>query len=83
MTVYSPTLADRLAVSSAQGLNYVVAPDQAVWIAMDQDRAHPCKSRKTRQLKLHWISLPKASPDDNPMETIFSEIQLMILGVLL
>ena len=58
-------------------------PDQAVWIALDQDRAHPCKSRQTRrmmrQLKLRWISMPKGSPDDNPVEGIFSDIQLMIL----
>jgi len=32
-----------------------------------------------RELKLHWISLPKTSPDDNAAETIFSDIQLMIL----
>ncbi len=32
-----------------------------------------------RSLKLHWISLPKGSPDDNPVETIFSDIQLMVL----
>lgn len=58
-------------------------PDAAIWVALDQDRAHPCKSRKTRQtmrdLQLHWISLPKGSPDDNPVETLFSDIQLMIL----
>lgn len=58
-------------------------PKQPVWIAMDRDSTHPCKSRQTRrlmrQLKLHWITLPKGSPDDNPVETIFSDIQLMIL----
>jgi transposase len=58
-------------------------PAHDVWIALDQDRAHPCKSRQTRQtmraLKLHWMSLPKGSPDDNPVETLFSDIQLMIL----
>jgi transposase len=58
-------------------------PDQEVWVALDQDRSHPCKSRQTRQtmraLKVHWISLPKGSPDDNPVETIFSDVQLMIL----
>jgi len=51
--------------------------DAEVWIALDQDTTHPCKSKETRRLmrrlKLHWISLPKASPDDNPAETIFSE----------
>lgn len=58
-------------------------PEQDVWVALDQDRAHPCKSRNTRrvmrELQLHWISLPKASPDDNPVETLFSDIQQMIL----
>jgi transposase len=58
-------------------------PDAPLWVALDQDRAHPCKSRETRrvmrELGLHWISLPKGSPDDNPVETIFSDVQLMIL----
>jgi transposase len=58
-------------------------PRQDVWVVLDQDRAHPCKALETRRtmraLHLHWISLPKASPDDNPLETVFSDIQLMIL----
>ena len=58
-------------------------PGHDGWIALDQDRAHPCKSRQAQQtmraLKLHWISLPKGSPDDQPVETIFSAIQAMIL----
>ena len=58
-------------------------PTQTVWLVLDQDPAHPRKSHQTRRLmrslKLHWISLPKGSPDDNPVETIFSDIQLMIL----
>ena len=58
-------------------------PTQEVWVILDQDRAHPRKSRATRrmmrELKLHWISLPKASPDDNAVETLFSDVQLMIL----
>lgn len=58
-------------------------PNDLVWIALDQDRSHPCKSSQTkslmRQLKLRYISLPKASPDDNIVETIFSDIQQMIL----
>jgi hypothetical protein len=57
--------------------------DMIVWVALDQDPAHPCKSRRTRELmrrlKLHWISLPKGSPDDNPAETVFSTIEQMIL----
>jgi hypothetical protein len=58
-------------------------PNQEVWVALDQDPAHPRKSHKTsqqmRKLNLHWVSLPKRSPDDNPVETLFSNIQLMIL----
>ena len=58
-------------------------PDQPVWVVLDQDPAHPRKSLETRRvmraLQLHWISLPKASPDDNPVETVFSDVQLMIL----
>ena len=58
-------------------------PEAVLWVALDQDRAHPCKSRRTRQvmrdLQVHWISLPKGSPDDNPVENVFSDIQLMIL----
>jgi hypothetical protein len=58
-------------------------PDQEVWVALDQDRPHPCHARQTRrtmrELQLHWISLPKRSPDDNPVETLFSDVQLMIL----
>lgn len=54
-----------------------------LWIALDQDRAHPCKCKATRrlmrQLSLYWISLPKGSPNDNPVETIFSGIQEAIL----
>jgi transposase len=58
-------------------------PDQEIWIALDQDRAHPRKcseARRTmRELKLRWISLPKGSPDDNPVETVFSDIKASIL----
>ncbi len=58
-------------------------PTHTIWVVLDQDPAHPCKSLQTRRmmrsLKLHWISLPKGSPDDNPVETLFSDIQLMIL----
>jgi hypothetical protein len=58
-------------------------PEQPVWIVLDRDSTHPCKSHQTRrsmrQLKLHWITLPKGSPDDNPVEAIFSDIQLMVL----
>ena len=32
-----------------------------------------------RGLVLHRISLPKGSPDDNPVEEVFSDVQLMVL----
>lgn len=58
-------------------------PDQQVWVVLDRDSPHPCKSvrtrREMRRLRLHWVTLPKGSPDDNPVETIFSDIQLMVL----
>ena len=58
-------------------------PRQEVRIALDQDPAHPCKAKQTRRLMrklgLHWTSLPKGSPDDNPVETIFSDVQQNIL----
>jgi transposase len=58
-------------------------PEQQVWVVLDRDSPHPCKSAQTRRemrrLRLHWITLPKGSPDDNPVELIFSDIQLMVL----
>jgi hypothetical protein len=58
-------------------------PTQRLRIALDQDPAHPCKAKQTkrlmRRLDLHWTSLPKGSPDDNPVETIFSDVQQAIL----
>lgn len=58
-------------------------PQQQIWMALDQDRPHPRICRFTRstmrELKLRWISLPKRSPDDNPVENIFSDIQQNIL----
>ena len=59
-------------------------PRQVVRIGLDRDPAHPIKARMTRrtmqQLRLHWTSMPKGSPDDNPAETIFSDIQQNIFG---
>lgn len=58
-------------------------PKCYVVVVLDRDSPHPCKSRQTRrqmrQLKLRWITLPSGSPDDNPVEAIFSDIQLMVL----
>jgi hypothetical protein len=54
-----------------------------VRVALDRDPAHPCKAEATRRLmrSLHlgWTSLPKRSPDDNPVETIFSDVQQRVL----
>ncbi len=58
-------------------------PTQAVWVGLDRDRPHPRISRaargEMRRLKLHWVSVPERSPDDNPVETVFSDIRQMIL----
>ena len=58
-------------------------PQCPLRLALDRDPAHPIKARATRammrQLRLHWTSLPKRSPDDNPCETIFSDIQQNVL----
>ncbi len=58
-------------------------PTREVWVVLDQDSPHPRRSAVTRrvmrELALHWISLPKASPDDNPVEVLFSDVQLRIL----
>jgi DDE superfamily endonuclease len=58
-------------------------PGQVVRVALDRDPAHPCKARQTRrtmrQLGLHWTTMPKGSPDDNVAETVFSDVQQMIL----
>jgi transposase len=58
-------------------------PHRRVCVVLDQDPAHPRRAAATRRaigaLGLHWISLPKGSPDDNPVETVFSDIQLMVL----
>jgi hypothetical protein len=54
-------------------------PGSEIWVVLDQDSAHPRKSHETRRAmreqQLHWISLPKAGPDDNLCETLFSDIQ--------
>ena len=56
---------------------------KAVRVALDRDPAHPCKAQQTRRLMrtlhLRWTSLPKRSPDDNPVETIFSDVQQRVL----
>ena len=58
-------------------------PYQYLLVVLDQDTTHPQKSIASRQemrrLKIHWLSLPKASPDDNPVETVFSLLQRAIL----
>src|SRR5262249_62202782 len=58
-------------------------PRQHLRLALDRNPAHPIKDKATRalmrQLHLRWTSLPKRSPDDNPDETIFSDIQQNVL----
>jgi hypothetical protein len=58
-------------------------PRAPLRLALDRDPAHPIKDRATRslmrRLHLQWTSLPKRSPDDNPDETIFSDIQQNVL----
>jgi hypothetical protein len=52
-------------------------------LALDRDSPHPIKCARTRQqlraLGIRWTSLPKGNPDDNPVETIFSDVQQMVL----
>ncbi len=59
-------------------------PGQYILVILDQDTTHPQKCIASRQemrrLKIHWLSLPKQSPDDNPVETIFSLLQRAILA---
>lgn len=50
-----------------------------MWVVLDRDSPHLCKSVQMHRLKLPWVTLPKGSPDDNPVETSFSDIQLMDL----
>jgi len=58
-------------------------PRGELWVVLDQDSPHPRKSRRTRrtmrELNLHYVSLPKGCPDDNPVETLFSPVQTGIL----
>ena len=50
---------------------------------MDRDSPHPIKCARTRRrlraLGIRWTSLPKGKPDDNPVGTIFSAVQQMVL----
>jgi hypothetical protein len=52
-------------------------------LALDRDSPHPIKCARTRRqlhaLGIRWTSLPKGNPDDNPVETIFSDVQQMVL----
>ncbi len=55
----------------------------SVWVVADQDGSNPSRCKRTqglvRHLGLHWRTLPKDSPDDNPVETLFSDVQQRIL----
>ncbi len=33
-----------------------------------------------RRLQIHWLSLPKGNPDDNPTETVFSGLQREVIA---
>jgi transposase len=59
-------------------------PGHYILVILDQDTTHPQKCIASRQemrrLKIHWLSLPKASPDDNPIETVFSVLQGEVLA---
>jgi hypothetical protein len=52
-------------------------------LAVDRDSPHPIKCARTRRqlraLGIRWTSLTKGNPDDNPVETIFSDVQQMVL----
>lgn len=58
-------------------------PERPVRVVLDRDGAHPCKAKLTqrvmRQLKLSWTTLPTGSPDDNPVEELFSDVQQRVL----
>jgi hypothetical protein len=58
-------------------------PGRPVRVVLDRDGAHPYKATETRrvmrQLKLSWTSLPVGSPDDNPVEGLFSDVQQRVL----
>jgi transposase len=58
-------------------------PKRPVRVVLDRDGAHPCKAKQTRRLMrilgLAWTTLPKGSPDDNPVEGLFSDVQQRVL----
>ena len=59
-------------------------PHQYILVVLDQDTTHPqtcvTSRRAMRHLKIHWLSLPTGSPDDNPLETIFSLLKRDVLA---
>lgn len=59
-------------------------PHPYLLVILDHDTTHPqhcaASRRELRRLKIHWLSLPKGSPDDNPIETVFSGLQQGILA---
>lgn len=48
---------------------------------MDTQHTQHCVAsrQEMRRLKIHWLSLPKGSPDDNPLETVFGVLQDEVL----
>lgn len=58
-------------------------PRQYILVILDADTPHPQHCAASRQamrrLKMHWLSLPKGSPDDNPLEIVFGVLQDEVL----
>ncbi len=58
-------------------------PHQYILVILDADTPHPqhcvASRQEMRRLKIHWLSLPKGSPDDNPLETVFGVLQDEVL----
>ena len=70
-----------MSVSSCGGYagGIPVSPCGSPWTAPRRTRSRRGSRDRWRRLRLNWTSLPKRSPDDNPAETIFSDIQQNIL----
>jgi transposase len=58
-------------------------PKRPIRVVLDRDGAHPWKAKRTRQvmreLGLAWTTLPKRSPNDNPVEGLFSDVEQQVL----
>jgi transposase len=58
-------------------------PQRPVRVVLDRDGAHPWKAKRTRhvmrKLGVAWTTLPKRSPDDNPVEGLFRDVEQRVL----